>query len=112
MDSSWKYQRICNPVHENKKSLENKGFPHSPHSDGRCLGSNSDEPLALIAGDELLVGLIENTDDALLSRLEPGLHFVVQHWPDLSEGDQQAILAIVRRAESGCTKETIKPVQP
>jgi hypothetical protein len=63
-------------------------------SRGSTEGSNSSEP---VATDELLTELTEDTEDAQFLRLEPGLRFVVQR-PDLSEGDQRAILAIVRRA--------------
>ena len=93
------------------KPLENKGFADSPDLSGTTKGTKYAETPAPTASDELLADLVENAEDALLSRLTPPLRFVVQHWPDLSEGDQRAILAIIRRAGSACTKETAEPVQ-
>ena len=36
--------------------------------------------------------------NAPLANLEPGLRFVVRHWPDLSGDNQRAILVIIRLA--------------
>ena len=87
--------RICNPFSDSCNQLVGQPLTETPGPSCTISRTKTDE---LAASDELLAELVENGEDVLPSGLESGLRFVVQHWLELSEADQRAVLAIVRRA--------------